>query len=81
VLHPQQLAPALVELVVADAGDVDLRSLRSRVARYAAPPAGVLLILPPELVEGFGSRLPWKSLIASRSSLMKSFFLDLASWL
>ncbi|MEJ7744520.1 MAG: hypothetical protein WKF73_19495 [Nocardioidaceae bacterium] len=44
------------------------RSILRCRARYSTPPAGVLLIRPEELVAGMVSRLPWKSLIASRSS-------------
>ncbi len=68
-------SPAATVSVEAPAARDFFRSLFSRLARYAAPPAGRALdvaVIPGMLpLEPVGtSRLPWKSLSASRSSLM-----------
>ena len=60
-------SPAATVSGVAPAARDFFRSLVSRLARNDAPPALVVPIWPLEPVGG--CRLPWKSLMASRSSL------------
>lgn len=67
------LAPMMSPAATVIESSAGIRALRSSVARYSMPPAGVETSLPvagsisrmvPDEPAG-GSRLPWKSLIAS----------------